>query len=628
MNGFLKKKSIQIFLIILLTFLIYIPALKSGFIWDDDIFLTKNPLIKAGDGLWRFWFTSEPTDYFPMTSTSLWIEWRLWGENPAGYHAVNIVIHILNSILLWALLSKLGIQGAWLAGVLFAVHPVNVESVAWITERKNLLPLFFSLISIGLYLKFETEKRISLYLSSTLSFMLALLSKASVVMHPFVLLLCIWWRKRTLTFSDLKRAAPFFVLSLIFGLVTVWFQYHNAIGDHVIRTDSFLSRLAIAGKAVWFYLYKALLPFKLSFVYPRWETGSTSLNSFSPLLLLTITVGLFYRYRRGWSRPFLFGITYYVLTLLPVLGFFNIYFMRYSLVADHWQYLSIPGIIALFSGTVTNYYEKNGAIVKKITLSLIVLIMITLSFQTWKQSQIYKNSKILWKDTISKYPKVWLAHNNLGNILRREGRHEEALQHFKKAVKENADYPEAYKNMGNTLTALGKPDEAVRAYIKAITLDPQDADIHKNIASLYFETGRLNKAEHHYKEALKIKPDNVESLINLGVALAKQKRYKEAIHYYKKALHKKSNSSIVHNNIGSALRRIGLWEEALDHLKNSISIDPEYPNPYKNIAILFVKKGEINKGIEYLSEYLKLRPEDKETREKLNILLEHKDVSE
>lgn len=346
----LKRPLYGIILITFATLIIYIPAIRGGFIWDDDAFVTENPLIHSHDGLYRFWCTTEAPDYFPLTSTTLWLEWRLWGNNAAGYHVVNVLLHILNALLIWLALKRLKIPGAWLAAFIFAVHPVNVESVAWITERKNLLPMFFYLCSILLYLKFEENQTKWVYGLSLGAFLLALLSKPSVVMLPLVLLGCVWWQRRRIALNDLFRAIPFFLLSLIMGLVTLWFQYHNAIGSTIVRDDSFLSRLAGAGWAVWFYIYKTVFPFNLSFVYPRWEITDSSLVSFVPILLLLSLLIILFRYRNSWGSPFLFGLGYFVVTLFPVLGFFNIYFMKYSLVADHWQYTSIIGIIALLVG--------------------------------------------------------------------------------------------------------------------------------------------------------------------------------------------------------------------------------------------------------------------------------------
>jgi hypothetical protein len=255
--------------LVAITFLAYLPAMRGGFIWNDDTFLTRNPLIKTPDGLRRLWFTTDPPDYFPLTSTSLWLEWRLWGMNPAGYHVVNVLLHAVSAVLLWRVLKRLNAPGAWLAGLIFAVHPVNVESVAWITERKNTLAMVLYMASLLAYLKFDEDGAPRTYALALGLFLLALLAKTSVIMLPAVLLLCAWWRRGGIERKDILRAIPFAALSGALALVTVWYQYHRAIAAEVVRTDGFLARTAGAGWAAWFYLYKALLPAKLCFVYPR-----------------------------------------------------------------------------------------------------------------------------------------------------------------------------------------------------------------------------------------------------------------------------------------------------------------------------------------------------------------------
>src|SRR3972149_5784940 len=361
-------------LVALAAFLAYLPALNGGFILDDDKLLTDNRLIKATDGLYRFWCTTEAQDYWPVSNSTLWLEWRLWEINPSGYHVTNLILHIAESLLIWVLLRKLSIPGAFLAAVIFAVHPVNVESVAWIASRKNLMAMFFFLFSILCYLKLDiassstqehryrttsplTSRPSPLapghhvsgrsplwYLLCLAAFVLAMLSKGSVVILPVLLLLIVWWQ-REITIRDLVRMAPFFVVAMALGAVNVWFQDHGS--GAVLRTANFVERLLGAGGGVGVYLYKALLPFDLAFVYPPWQIRMSDPLWWLPLVAALVVTIVLWQYKGRWSRPFLFAWGFFCVALAPVMGFTDVGYMRFSLVANRYQHIAIIGVIAL-----------------------------------------------------------------------------------------------------------------------------------------------------------------------------------------------------------------------------------------------------------------------------------------
>ena len=425
-------------LLFFLTLLSYWPALQAGFIWDDDKMLTNNPFVRLPLGLFYIWGSTVLPDYFPLTSTSFWLEWRLWGMNAAGYHVTNVLLHAASACLLWRVLQALRIPGAWLAALVFAVHPVNVQSVAWITERKNTLCLFFSLLSVLWYLRSATRPPTSglqppasspppssifhrpsaLYVLSLLAFLCALLSKTAVVMLPFVLLLCHWWRRggdsaTALTSPAaavnppssifhprlLLRLAPFFALSLVLGLVTMWFQHHRAIGGDIIRTDDFLTRLAAAGRAVWFYAGKTLAPLDLCFVYPLWKIDPHAVVAWLPLAAVGITLTALWTLRRSWGRPLLFAFTYFLLMLLPILGLVNVYFQRYSLVGDHWTYFASIGIIAMVVGAGAHLFHRyKGESIAWLLPVAVVAALIWLIPATWRQAGVYHDLGTLWQD--------------------------------------------------------------------------------------------------------------------------------------------------------------------------------------------------------------------------------------
>ena len=616
----LNGRIVRIGAVVLLTLVAYAPAMQAGFIWDDNLFLTENPLIKAKDGLYRFWFTTEPPDYFPLVSTSFWLEWRLWGKNPTGYHVVNIVFHAVSSILIWLVLRRLKVPGAWLAAVIFSVHPVNVETVGWITERKNTQPMLFYLVSILLYLSYERDGHKRLYIFSIIAFLLALLSKTSVVMLPFVLLGCAWWQRGLIERKDLIRVAPFFVLAAALGLVTVWFQYHVAIGDDIVRTDTFLGRLAGAGWAVWFYLYKAVIPHNLSFVYPRWEIDASSPISYLPTIAVVVCFLTFWRYRQNWGRAFLFGFGYFVVTLFPVLGFFDINFMRFSFVTDHWQYFSIPGVIALVVGLGVWLRDRWQRKLHWSFRAAAVAAVCLFGFLTWKHSHAFKNPEALWRDTISKNPEAWLAQANLGSTLAARGKYDEAITHCYEALRMNPTHPWIHCALGTTLVGQRRFGEAISHFKEALRLDADFAQAHQahnDLGLSLGEIGRFEEARHHFLKAIEIRPDFAVAHANLGLGLAKRGRLDEGICHFRQAVAKNPDFAEAHYNLGVALALQGRENEAFEALSEAVRLNPRSAEGHLNLGSIYARQGQLEKAIKHFAEALRIRPDSAEARRRL-----------
>jgi tetratricopeptide (TPR) repeat protein len=376
-----------------------------------------------------------------------------------------------------------------------------------------------------------------------------MLSKGAVVMLPVVILILAWWRRGRISRRDLLRSVPFFVVSAAMGVVEVWFQSVNVIGEIVVRDDTLPTRIAGAGWVVWFYIYKALLPLNLSFVYPRWEIDAANWLSYIPDLALMGVFILFWIYRWSWGRPFLFALGFFVLMVAPATGFAHFYFLKYSFVADHYQYMSIIGIIGLVVGTGYFLTEKLSGRSKEIAKAAAVLLVVVLGTLSWHQSRIYKDAETLWHDTLDKNPDAWLAHNNLGTLFQAQGRLEEAASHYRQALRVRPDFAESLNNLGIILSTQGKLDEAIDFYLKAIKSRPDLAAAHQNLGDALSAQGKSGEAVTYYLKALKLRPDVVDVHGNLGVALVAQGRIDEAVGHFNKALEIKPGNSDFINNL-------------------------------------------------------------------------------
>jgi protein O-mannosyl-transferase len=584
-------------IIIVSIFLAYYPCLQGGFIFDDDILLTDNHLIKASDGPYQFWFTVNAEEYYPVANTMFWIEWRIWGMNPTGYHVVNVIIHIADALLIWFILRKLSISGAFLAAMIFAVHPVNVESVAWIAQLRNVLAMLFLLLSIWCYLQSETQPRpkqrgyrpdvdIWYFLGLT-AFMLGMLSKGSVAVLPIILLGIILWLRKIkeadasklnkgvvgrkaseknnflypLTEWDLLGIAPFVVAAVGFTAVNIWFQTHGT--GQVIRSAGFVERLLGAGGVVWFYIYKAILPINLVFVYPQWHINAGNLLWWMPLMVTLAVTAVLWRYRKGWSRPFFFAWGFFCVALVPVMGFADVGYMKYSLVADHYQHIAIIGIISLVAAGWREWNQRPRGVKRGMATAVAFVTVGALTLLTWQQSGIYRDAITLYEYTLKKNPECWMAQNNLGKALLNTNKKQEAIYHFQKAIHLKSDYPEAHYNLGIELA----------------------------------KTGRIQEAIEQYETAAKYKPEMFEAYNNLGAVLFQQGRPLDAIKYYKQSLQINPEIPEAQNNLGLALIQTGQPMEAIGHCEQAIRLRPDYLNAYNTLIFAYVRTDQPTKAI-------------------------------
>ncbi len=534
--GLWRQDWLSILLLVVITMAAYLPSWSGTPIWDDDAHLTK-PALRSLDGLARIWTQPGATQqYYPLVHTLFWVEHRLWGDWPAGYHLLNILLHCTSALLLVGILRQLGIPGAWLAAAIFALHPIQVESVAWISELKNTLSGVFYFSSASAYLKFDRTRNLGFYASALLLFALGLLSKTVIATLPAAMLVIFWWKRGKLSWrEDLLPLIPFFLLGTAAGLFTAWAE-RNLIGAEGSDFNySFIERILIAGRAIWFYLSKLFWPIDLIFVYPQWQVSQMVWWQYLfPTALLFLLAVLGWLSRR--CRAPLAALLFFVVTLFPVLGFLNVYPFRYSLVADHFQYLACLGIIALVASGIVLRLQHWRLWLHPSGSLLCGALLASLTILTWHQSTMYSDVETLWRTTIERNPRAWMAHNNLGAVLLQAGEVDEAIVHFRKALAIKADHVEAQANLGNALLQKGKLDEAIAQYDKALEIKSDYPEVHYNLGNALLQKGQVDEAIAHYEKALAIKPDYADVHNNLGIVLLQKGQVDEAIAHYQRAL--------------------------------------------------------------------------------------------
>jgi Flp pilus assembly protein TadD len=566
------------------TMLAYQPAWHGGLLWDDDN-CTTPPELRSVDGLRRIWFQPRAiAQYYPLLFSSYWLQQRLWGDSTSGYHLVNLLLHVGCVVLVLKILRFLRVPGAELAAIIFALHPVNVETVAWISERKNTLSGVFALAATFSYLKFDANRSRRSYALAIGLFLLGLLSKTAIVTLPLAWLVIFWWKRGAISWRrDVVPSTPFLFLAAVAGLATRWFENTGIGYKATILNLSMLDRVLVAGRAFWFQLSNLLWPSNLMFVYPRWEINPTVwwqyLFPIGVLVLLLILWNL-----RRWSRAPLAGVLIYIVLLLPSLGFLNIYFFIYSFVADHWQYLPCLGIITpCASGIVllAGRFKRWQGWLEPATTLLLGGVLFVL---TWQQSRMYTDIETLYRTTIARNPACWMAYVNLGNILYPANRIPEAMDLFQQAIRIMPAV--AHYSLGNALIEKGRASEAIEEYRQALRMDPDYAEAHNNLGNALLLTDRTSEAIDQFEHALRISPGYAKAHNNLANALVQTGRASEAIDHYKKALRMTPTSASAHNNLGAALAQMGRIPEAIEELKAALRITPGDVDARNNLAKL------------------------------------------
>ena len=544
-------------LLVALVLVVYLPVLPGSFVMDDKRLVTDgNPIFTGELTSHSVWFQTD----FPLTLCAWSAQWLMWGDNPGGYHAVNILLQAVSALLLWRVLARLKIPGAWLAGAIFAVHPVCVGSVARIAELKIRFHCHSSSRVSGAYLRYEnatlytsdekpedipySQRQGTLWFTlSMVAFVLALLSKTTTLMLPLALLACAAWQRGRITRRDLVHTAPYFLLSLSFGLMSVWFQKYQALAGEILPPESFAQRVATAGRDFWFYCGKAILPINLTVFYSRWQTNLPLLEALLPALMMAALFAVCWRFRHTWGKHALFGLGCFTVLLFPALGFFDAQCFTKFQVSDHLQYLPMIALVSLAAGVMASVLRKKQF---QYAATGVILVLSLLAFQ---RARAFSTQERLLRDTLAKNPAAWPAHNDVGVIDARNGHFAEAATHFEIALQFHPNDPDLLANLGMAYAAQGRLVEASAEYHAAIKLKPASRNCSEQLSSKILEQqGNNSEAVRQIKIALHFTP-KTENRLRLAGLLYEARDFSESVGQYRSVLALDPDDTTALNNL-------------------------------------------------------------------------------
>jgi protein O-mannosyl-transferase len=597
-------------LVLLATCLAYLPAMRGGFIWDDDAHVTRSEL-RSAHGLNRIWFDLGATQqYYPLLHSAFWLEQKLWGDDPLGYHVVNLLLHCCVVCLVYAVLRRLAIPGALLAAAIFAVHPVEVESVAWITEQKNTLSALFYLGAMLAYLRFDEGRKATSYWLAIALFVLGLATKTVTATLPAALLVIFWWQRGRISWrNDVRPLLPFFAVGAAAGVFTAWVE-RKLIGAEGAEFElSFLERGLIAGRVIWFYLGKLIWPAELTFIYPRWDIDPSVWWQwlFPAGVLLTLAVLLLISWR--WRAP-LAAWLFFVGTLFPVLGFLNVFPFIYSYVADHFQYLAGLGMIVLFASGAALAAARLPERARWVGNVAGCLLIAVLAWLTWRQCGMYGDLDTLYQTTIDRNPNCWMAYNNLGvHVAKDQLDDAAAMALYRRALELKPTFADAHYNLANALVRAGDRPEAIREFNEALQLRPAFADAENNLGNLLKSMGEAQEAVDHLTRAVDLAPEDAEIQSNLGAALAAAGENVQAVDHFERAVRLAPDDAGFHRRLARALVAANRpTERAIEEGRVAVRLDPESAESHHTLGVALAQGEQATEAAHEFEETIRLQP--------------------
>ncbi|MBF0278083.1 MAG: tetratricopeptide repeat protein [SAR324 cluster bacterium] len=618
MFSFKSRQNIfGILILFSIAFLAYLPAVDAEFAMDDADFYADDPVMADSAGLLRIWLhpfdNNDAWPYLPVTRTTFWLENQLWGRKSQITHGINIVLHLLSALILWQMLRQFSVRGALLTAMLFAIHPIQVQSVAWASERKNVVAGIFFLLALWSYLYFIKKKRHHWYLFSFGFFICALLSKTSTIMLPIVFIFAHFCFDKKWKHSNFLLLTPFLIMSAGKGYLRIWFEIHSFKAMAESYDLSLLDRIIIAGHIPFFYLKKIVFPHPLIFTYPKWQIDASQFAMYLPVVSLAlIAIILLWTYR-SWGQYLFLLLGSFLVMLFPVLGFFNNSWFQFSFVADHWIHLpSIFVFILLVQGCIafSEFVESHSRIHLRAQKKIIFVgLFAGLGFLTWKQTQIYKNNKTLWTQTIMDNPKSWIAFQELGRLYAHSGKLDHALNYSNKALELNKNLPLAYNNRGTVLFKLKKYNQAIEDFDQAILLIPNFGEAFYNRGLSYFNRNQYKQALNDFDQAIQLKPGQAVIYLHRANTFSILNKPFEALEDFRRSLTLNPDQPELYFNLGLLYSELGNFEEAIASYSKSIEFDQNTENAYYFRGNAFHKINQFENAIQDYSHVIRRNPD-------------------
>ncbi len=660
------RQSLWGFLILITVgFLIFLPAMHGGWLWDDSLYIVDNPFIHSPDGYWKAWLNLNPLgshyagNYNPLTTFVEWMEWRFWGNDTFGYHLVNVALHLTSALLLWRLFARLGFAFAWVGAMIFLVHPIQVESVAWISELKNTLSLPPLLMAMLAWLDYEEKPTSEVYRSALIWFALSLAAKSSGLMLPVILLGYVWWKRGTISGADVRRIAPFFIMSLVVGLIML--IPPRMAGAHLIVLQSWnlASCLASIGWVVVFLGYKCFWPVNMLPQYPGCTVMHPTAIDLVPWLIL-FAGGIFLVIgwgRMPWTRPVALGLGFFIINLFPLLVLVAGTYPEAAWTMDHLVYLPIIGLIGWVITWLDFLHTRLSPSARRWQWAGIGAVLLMFSYGSFAYAGVFVEQHRFWTYMLEREPQNWQTHDNVGKVEANDRHFLQAIAEFQKAVELRPDSDQPHYDLGLALQSAGKAQEAKEQLLIAEQLNPHEMRSYLALAGMMQADGNFPEAEKYiaqarlaapaestplaalaalgmqegrkqesfelYEEAIQMAPDVLELRYNYGVALSQDGQYAQAVEQLREAVRLNDNFAPARENLGVALAQLGNIPGAIEQFQAAVRINPDYPSARDNLGLAYVQTGRLEEAIAQFQKAIEADPNDATARASLTKLVSY-----